>query len=386
MSLEALLAEGEPLTKHGYRMIMGVLAVAIAGLFAISNVAAQTEFKSPAELIKYLTYQSGRLDMFGTLHSGVFSCGPALADDRGNRALTKSLVNFGPAALPDLEGALDSFEARGPDSEVALEVRWLLLAYARLRGPAAYPRLHRMYSNPRVISYSGDLDGSVALAFGFTSYLSALNAAQMYEYHDCVGEEASHTLGKAPCEARQTEQPMRYIHCDRGDWPRDSLDRLVSAWQAGNRVSVEASLGPSARSALDAMLVHSSWKTLRKRLWPGASDHAGAMGYRLNVPGRWSEPEETLEEEREWTRINGDSSGTLEIETMFYDGSGKGCGKRQLSLLATPEPGWHSLSLGRSSTPVPGPTEYLIDNSNISDLLRLVGACTAGRPTTKPIP
>ena len=372
-------------TKDHCCTLAAVLAAVTVGFSGVSNVAAQEEARSPSELIRYLTYQSDRPDRHGMVkgESSFFSCGPSLGEARDDRALTKSLVNFGSDAVPALEGALDRFEARGRQSPVASEASWLMLAYAHIKGPSAYPRLRRMYRNPGLFDYAGSLDGSIALAFGFTSYLSALTASQTHQQHNCVSEGGS-TLSTKPCVGPNTEQPVRFFLCDRANEPRDSLDRLILAWLAGNRVSVEASLGPNPRSTLDHSLAGKSWERLRTQLRSGTSGHVIGIGYRFQVAGRWSEPRETLEEKREPSnRDDGPSPSTFEIETMFYDSSGSECGKRRLSFLATPEQGWYRN--GQRSMRADGPTEYLIDNPDIFDLLRLVNVCAAERPLTNQV-
>ena len=353
---------------------LGVMAVALVG---DKYLAAQTASMGPSELIRYLTYQSDRPDEHGMVkgHAAAFSCGPKLGQDRDDRALTKALVNFGPLALPPLEDALTSFEAGGEQSKVAPEAWWLLLAYARLKGSAAYPRLSRMYKNTGLASYASSLDGASALAFGFTSYLSALRAEQVHEYHACIETDRSSTLSVMPCVAPQREQAMRSIHCHRGNEPRDSLDRLILAWLAGNRTSVDSSLGVSAKSALQEAFAGRNWDSFRTQLRRGVSNRSIGIGYRFNISGRWSEPEETLEEHRVSSSF-ADGPNRFEVETLCYDSVGNECGKRKLFFLKVPEEGWYKN--GNPSLPVPGPAEYLIDNSDVNDLLRLVFVCSAG--------
>ncbi|MBS1856007.1 MAG: hypothetical protein JST11_11625 [Acidobacteria bacterium] len=361
------------------------LGLVAAAFYGAQYVAAQTQPKTPPELIRYLTYQSDRPDKYGMVkgRSVTFSCGPALGEARDNRALTRALVGFGSAAVPALEDALDSFEARGRESGGEGEAKWLMLAYARLKGPAALPRLRRMYGNPRLPSYLDSLDASVALAFGFTSYLSSLRGTRIYQYRECVENGAISTLSLTPCPSFQKERPIRWIRCDRGNEPRDSLDRLILAWQADNRTAVEATLGPRAKSALREALENRSWDSLRKELQSGTSGRNVGMGYRFNAPGRWSEPDETLEEEREPTNL-ADVPNSFELETLFYDSLGHSCGRRRLSFLAVPESGWYRD--GHPSSPVPGPIEYLIEESNISDLLRLVFTCGAENSAGNRVP
>ena len=126
------------------------MLLAALGLLSVIPAIGQTETRSPADLIRYLTYQFGRPDEHGMVkgQSVVFSCGPAIGEQRDDRKLTKSLVAFGASAVPAIEEALDSFEARGEESEVASKVGWLLLAYARIKGPAALPRLSRITGRP----------------------------------------------------------------------------------------------------------------------------------------------------------------------------------------------------------------------------------------------
>jgi hypothetical protein len=353
--------------------LCGQVVIAALMLLGATAIDAQSS-EGPEALIRYLTYQADRPDKHGMVKgwSPAFSCGPFLSEARDNRALTQTLVNSGQSAVPALETALDSFEARGDKSDAAPEAGWLLLAYARLKGPAAYPRLSRMYGNPSLSHYSSAFDAALAFAFGLTSYLSGAQATETYRDHICVGPHAGSTLGPEPCTASQHEQPMKSFNCDRGNEPRDSLDRLILAWQAGNRVSVEASLGPAARSALQGALQHRSWGSLQRELGSSTPGQNAAMGYRLNVAGRWSEPGETLEQDRERTTI-ADTSTRFAINTQFFRGSGKVCGTLKLSFLAVPESGW--LKNGDPLHPVPGPLEYLINNSDVLDLLRLVFDC-----------
>jgi hypothetical protein len=374
----------DPFARHLYHTLVGLCGVVAVAFLGATSIAAQTEAKGPSELIRYLTYQADRPDLHGMVkgESAAFSCGPLLGEARDNRALTKALVSLGPSSLPALDDALDSFEARGDRSEVAPEAGWLLLAYARLKGSGAYPRLHRMYGNPDLVSYSSSLDAALALAFGFTSYLSELRATQTFQDHVCINTDGSSTLSQTPCEAGQQEQPLNIFRCDRGKEPRDSLDRLILAWQVGNRVSVEASLGPNARSALRTALKGRSWEGLQRELRSGASGRSIAIGYRFSLSGRWSEPDETLQDEREPTKVAA-GANRFEIETQFYDSSGNACGTRTLFFLAAPEAGWYKD--GNPSLPAPGPTEYFIDNSDTPGLLRLVFECSGEGSPTHPV-
>jgi hypothetical protein len=305
------------------------------GLLSASNAIGQTEPQSPSALIRYLTYQSDRPDKHGMTkgQSTVFNCGPSLGEARDNRAITKSLVNLGPSAIPAIEEALDSFELRGKKSEVASEAGWLLLAYARIKGPAAYPRLRRMYANSGLTAFANTMDNSFALAFGLTSYVSA-------------------------------SRGIPDFRCSRGEEPRDALDRLILAWERDDRVSLEASLGPRAKSVLDQLLKGRAWATMRTELWPTTFGRSVGMGYRFAASGRWAEPEETLEEERGQGAIDGNSNNP-EIETLFKSSSGGDCGKLRLRFFGTQ----------RSATEDWGVERYSIDNPGLADVLRLIASC-----------
>src|SRR5579864_1113373 len=248
--------------KLGAPLSEMMLALAILGSFSMSSAFGQTEPQSPAELIKYLTYQSDR--------PFALDCGTDLAEARHQRALTRSLVKMRTSAVPAIEEAIDSFEARGEKSAVGLHVGWLLFAYAEIEGPAAYPRLHRLIRNRPLGSFTIVVDNSMALAFGLTSYVSS----------------------------SRTTLPAAIFRCDRFEEPRDALDTMILAWEKDDAESLKATLGPTASSALTELLKGRTWADLRSTLWHDGSQKGTAVGYRFDLPGRWSEPEETLEDHR----------------------------------------------------------------------------------------
>jgi hypothetical protein len=351
------------------------LIAAAAGFVSGSRCLAQIVPTSPADLIKYLTYQTDRPNKHGMTkgESTMFSCGPSLAEERDNRALTLSLVNMGDAAVPAIEQALDSFEAKGEASPVATEVGWLLLAYARLKGPGAYPRLHELYAEPRVAPFAAAIDSSVALAFGFTSYLSRVSAKQMYQYHICAVSDSVSSSGPAACEPGEHELPVQIIRCGAKE-PRDYLDRLISAWIADRPASLQSTLGPTAKIALGQMSKDGSPAT-------SASANGAAVGYRLRITGRWSEPPETLSDFREPTSLPEDATN-VDIDTTFFDRSGNECGTLRLNFLRSPQQGVHAVfapgldpKIQRRFLLMTG--DYLIDNQDISELLRLIATCAS---------
>src|SRR5262249_28332706 len=154
-----------------------------------------------ADFIRFLNYASDdrknrRL---------VFSCGLWNAD----RAAAQSLAKFGTRAATEIEQALDSIERRGRSSEFAVSAGWLLIAYARIKGPAAFSRLREMRSNPGLRFLALSLDESAALSLGVTSYVSSFR------------------------------EPLPVTHCDRESDPRDGLDQFILAWERNDPSRLE---------------------------------------------------------------------------------------------------------------------------------------------------
>jgi len=181
------------------------------------------------------------------------------------RATANLLVALGPAAIPDLDSALDGIVRQGEETARPWDSRWLLFVYAKIRGPKAYERLRTMADDPRLRGFSSYLDNSLALALGLTSYVSAPRVTQ-----NSFGPQVE---------------------------PRYQLDALILAWMHGNRTEMEEELGPSARSSLKSLLAKRSWAKLEHQMWHGATRSDAAIGYRFEIPGDWSQPEETLDQE-----------------------------------------------------------------------------------------
>ena len=194
----------------------------------------------------------------------------------------------------------------------------------------------------------------------------------MQRFHSCtVPNSTARSLSPTPCQAPSHEVPMDARRCDRSEEPRDALDQLILAWETNNRVYLEASLGPRARSALDRLLTGKSWATMRAELWLSESGRSLAIGYRFAIAGPWSEPEETLEEER--GRGHRDEQPVNpEIETLFTTSSGVHCGGLPVAFFETPRTQWSW-----------GPVKYSIDNPNLVDLLRLIASCAVVPAVTR---
>jgi hypothetical protein len=84
-------------------------------------------------------------------------------------------VELGASANPDLEKELDPLEKTTGSAYDFPGAAWLLLAYAEINGRSAYPRLHRMTRNPHVIAAGIQVDSSIAVSLGLTSYVSSVN-------------------------------------------------------------------------------------------------------------------------------------------------------------------------------------------------------------------
>src|SRR6202040_607136 len=201
----------------------------------------------------------------------------------------------------------------------------------RIRGPEALPLTRRMLANPKLEFLQVALDQSSAVSLGITSYVSGIR------------------------------EPLPTLHCDRADEPRDALDQLILAWERDDRPSLEASLGPAARAALRSLLAGRTWSVMRATLWHGKTN-SDAVGYRFDTPGRWAEPDETLEEERPYGDI-ALTSGSPDLETRFKNRLGADCGRSLVRFVNVPVPR------------APGYLGYLVDNSKLDDLLRLISHC-----------
>jgi hypothetical protein len=340
--------------------LLGIALVIPAG-----GAVGQTAPQSPAELIRYLTYQSYRPDLHGA-EKGAFSassCGQVNGEARDDRALTMSLVKMGESAVPAIEEAISSYEARSEKWEVPLQAGMVLLAYARIKGPEAFPRLHRLIGSPSLASQAHSLDGSIALALGITSYVSSFQRAPAPPFHICrVPDSSADELSDTPCVPPSQEKLPFKFHCGRTEEPRDTLDDLVLGWETDDRLLLETSLGPKARVALEQLLKGRTWAAMRSDLWPGPPDRSVQVGYKFDVAGRWSEPDETLVEENaprssEWGPAN------PEMQTLFTNSSGGACGKVLLKFAKSRPRDWID--------------PYSVDNANLGDVLKLIASCAS---------
>jgi hypothetical protein len=254
-----------------------------------------------------------------------FTCGSLESDRQEYRALAASLSRLGKSAVPDIETALDSIANRGQASEFAPGAGWLMYAYARIEGRDAYDRLSRMIGKPELKQLQNTLAASVALSLDLTSYVDSYTVS-------------TGVLCKPP-------------------QPRDTLDRLVLAWETNDRRSLESTLAPAAKAAFQRM---PNARALVARA-TGAKGSI-AIGYRFRIPGAGSEPPETLEERAAPDSATGDSA-RLAIDTHFVDAKGRDCGM-------------YVVSFRRAAYSSPADA-YPIDNADLPGLIRLMASCAS---------
>ena len=101
---------------------------------------------------------------------------------------------------------------------------------------------------------------------------------------------------------------------------------------------------------------------MRADLWAGKSG-GGSVGFCFDIPGRWSEPEETLEPEKTYPEPDLRELLHPEVATYFKNGSGDDCGSYRVNFLKTVEEN----------------QQYLVDNSDLGGLLRLIATCAANK-------
>jgi hypothetical protein len=278
--------------------------------------------------------------------------------------LTNSLVAMGVSAVPAIEEALDSFEAQGAKSPVASKVPWLLLAYARIKGPAVSSRLRRMIGKPLLREYAVSLDQSLALSLGLTSYVSAFRKRREHQCMD--GPSGGVVLRSKPCKPASSEVPIETIRCTRGEEPRDALDKLILAWETGDQLLMGWSLGPQAKSTLDQLRM-GTIKSMPARS-RSLNSRPLSIGYRLSVAGRWAEPDENLVQKRPFGNLEGNYINP-EIEAFFTDKAGRSCGQVHLQFSSTP--------ITQSPD---GPMDYSVNNPNIVKVLDVIAACATATP------
>lgn len=307
----------------------GVVVLSVLGVLGAGSGFGQTGPERASDLVKRLHCGSDRECAFPGGSPSV-SCGSMGPNGDNLREVARSLAMLGTEGLPVIERSLGEVEKNGLLSAFGYNATWLMYAYAKADGPQALPRLERI-RGLKIDSFEYAIDSAVALALGLTSYVSA---PQM------LG------LGEPICRPWE---------------PRDALDRLILAWETDDRSGIEAGLSPHAAVAWKALLEGKEWKEMRGDLWHANAGGSYAVGYRFEKVGRWSEPEQTLEDEGLNRNVAGDEASPV-LSTQFKDRSGADCG-RLVVRFSRARSGWRPA--------------YAIDNSDIEDLLRVISSCAA---------
>jgi hypothetical protein len=263
---------------------------------------------------------------------GAFTCGSLRAHAADDQSRLLDLVKLGKTALPAVRDSLASIEAQGSRSRFAVLTIQLSYAYAKMAGQAAYPVLLSLGEKGPRQSIQNGLDDAIALALGLTSYV-----------------HVSRLQGQIICQSPS---------------PRYALDAAVIAWEQSDQKSIEALLGQDSRAALTRLLKNRSWAQVRASLSPAEIPEHAAVGYKLVVPGRWSEPEVTLDDTRQ---VLGEEGAQLPkqpmVEVNFVDRAGKACGNETIRFM---------LQTGGAGGP-----RYVIDDPKLETILHLVSDCAS---------
>lgn len=231
--------------------------------------------------------------------------------------------------MPEIDNAITSVEQDGIRSRFAPNAGWLLYAFAKIKGTAAYPRLRGLVGEPKLGFLQDALRNSISVALSLTSYVDSARPPQ-----------------RALC--RDAE-------------PRDALTQLIFAWETSDLQRLQSSLGTDAERALDLLLKGTNWGTFRARVSHNKAE-GGVIGYRLAGSGSWFEPEGASDAEATKPHAGG-MSGLFEIDTLFKDRSGNICGDRRLKFREVSVQGTHFV-------------KYLVDNPDLADVLSLVASCS----------
>lgn len=228
--------------------------------------------------------------------------------------------------MPALEEEFVAISKKGDDARSSPNASRLFYAYARIRGARAFPRLRDMELSQHFSFAIVPLDGAIAVALGLTSYLSIAHPS------------------------------ARLLVACQGQEPRHAFDQMIVAWERGDRLWFETSLGETAARAV-AVKDDDEWQAFRRTFWQDSPN--AAIGYKFQVPGNLSEPSMLTPSQ---TRVPNEEE-KIELDTAFYDRNGQNCGDMMIQFIqsATEKP--------------PGYLRYAVDSSNIADVLQLVSAC-----------
>jgi hypothetical protein len=312
-----------------------LLGLACLGWMFTRPAASQAEDRSPMGLIRFITYQTADRPKLPVI---VFTCG-VTADSLADRAAVRALVMQGPAALPALDEAIGSLEQRGNASPFFRNFYFLLYAYAKIKGPSAVPSLRALNTNTDLRQdFALTIDEAIALSLGLTDYVT------------------------------QSERSVRVLRCDTGGYqPRDGLSQLILGWERDDRSWMEGSLGPNSTTALSALLKGRSWAEFRSELWPAKLEGPVSVGYRFAIQSPWSEPSlSLLVRQGEFAPEPPPQVSEPALDTHFTNREGGACGSLAVTFVQAPP-----------TTAGPVIPAFLVNQSDLGGLLRLIGICAA---------
>lgn len=307
-----------------------VLTLAVARGAALGQADPELARRSTRELIEVVVRQPAG----GEWSKDILGCASDEASKQ-RRAAARELLRRRTKAVAEIEAGLADLKATSEQSSITDNSDWLLCAYAAIRGPSAFTAVFDFSGVPGLTRPL--VRNALSLSLGITSFVPS-------------------TLGTTS---------GNNIRC-RAVEPRDALDDLILGWMRGDESQVKPLLGARARAALGRMLESSSWTELRGR-WRPSEWKSGAVGYRLGIPGRWSEPIETLDEERHESRT---PDSRFMIQTEFVNGKGRSCGGMQVAFVERAASPDDRLTAGLLKA-------YDVDNEDLDELLRLISQCAS---------
>jgi hypothetical protein len=210
---------------------------------------------------------------------------------------------------------------------------WLVYVYARIAGRGAYPQLAEMLRDAKLSFLIDSIDGAISLSLGLTSFVSS----------------TSQLPADLPLMCRDQQ-------------PRDAVDRFLLACIKGDQAALAKSLGPAATAALGAPESKAAWLELLS-VTTRHPNGPIVIGYSLSVDGAWSAPLEDLEPPQPADTSRYDLRNPLGI--VLRNASGADCGSSRVSLARAAELRFRSLV-------------YVVDDSNLAGLFRVVATCIRG--------
>jgi hypothetical protein len=258
------------------------------------------------------------------------------ANDQQYVTAARSLLSLGAAAIPAIERAVDELSKEGSASRFASNANLLLFTYAQLEHGRGYQRESTVLGGSNLAFLQDAVNSSIAVSLGLTAYVSFREWTNI------------------------PRGPVAVI-CGPPE-PRYALSQLVLAWEGNNRLAFEATLGPSAKSALQVLLAGRRWEEMREDFWRSLPSRV-ALGYRFERRQRWSRPLTPLSTTWDTEDEPQHDTSNPEIETSFVSESGRECAKRRVRFVVAGDV----------------PPRYLMDSADVAGLLRDISFCLTTR-------